>query len=512
MSKKDKPTQATVETITPLRTDLKKNKGAGADDFKRQNRIKVIALISSLVIVIIAGGWLLNYLSQKSFQPQKSSDSRPPAKKIEEETAKELPKAPPTPPMEADQLTAEKQNAETKLAAYLEAKDQLDRKGASEWGGDQYATMVQLGQEADTLFMDQNYRVASEKYDQATDFAEELGGQTESALNRLLEEGQLALDTGDGMLAQSKFKTALLIAPSNSIAQDGLKRAATIETVMQLIDSGKRHEQNNALSAALADYREALRIDPAVEEAREALRRVEDRIKEDQFQQLMSDGMEALHRNDYKLARKKLLKAQSLKPESRQVRDALFQTDQAIRLANIEKLRRQAQSAEQSEQWQSALKSYVAVLNIDKNVQFANYGKKRAQAQIQIAKRIDFFLKKPETLESDSHLNNAILVLNEAKEIEPQGSKLKARIEKLESLVRVAQTPVKVTIESDNLTNVAVYKVGKLGRFVVRELNLRPGSYTVVGSRDGYQDVRQKLVVKPDRQPTRITVKCRVKI
>jgi hypothetical protein len=46
----------------------------------------------------------------------------------------------------------------------------------------------------------------------------------------------------------------------------------------------------------------------------------------------------------------------------------------------------------------------------------------------------------------------------------------------------------------------------------VRELKLRPGTYTVVGNRDGYQDVRQKIVVKPGRQPLRITVECRVKI
>ena len=71
---------------------------------------------------------------------------------------------------------------------------------------------------------------------------------------------------------------------------------------------------------------------------------------------------------------------------------------------------------------------------------------------------------------------------------------------------------MKITIESDNLTHVAVYRVGKLGRFSVRELKLRPGTYTVVGNRDGYQDVRQKIVVKPGRQALHITVKCRVKI
>jgi len=79
-------------------------------------------------------------------------------------------------------------------------------------------------------------------------------------------------------------------------------------------------------------------------------------------------------------------------------------------------------------------------------------------------------------------------------------------------MVELAQTPVKIAIESDNNTRVAVYRVGKFGRFSIHELELRPGTYTVVGTRDGYQDVRQKIVVKPGLQSLRITVKCRVKI
>ena len=175
-------------------------------------------------------------------------------------------------------------------------------------------------------------------------------------------------------------------------------------------------------------------------------------------------------------------------------------------------LQNEAQTAEQSQDWQRALKAYLAVLDIDKNLQFAVRGKRRALEQIQIAKRFQFFLGNPKVLESDKQLNNAVLLLNEAKEVRPQGSKLTAWTEELERLVAIAQTPVTVTIESDNLTHIAVYKVGKLGRFSLHELKLRPGTYTVVGARDGYKDVRQKIVVKPGQQTLRITIKCRIKI
>jgi hypothetical protein len=253
-------------------------------------------------------------------------------------------------------------------------------------------------------------------------------------------------------------------------------------------------------------------MDPDAKRAQTALNRVMGRIKEEQFRRSMSAGLTALNNNDYRQARSHLLKARSKKPESREVADALSQLDQAVRLSRIDRLRREAQAAEGSENWQAALKSYLAVLDIDKNLRFAARGKEQAMEQIQIDSRLQFFLDKPQLLESDSQLANALRLIDEAKAVKPQGSRRKARIRELEALVAVAQTTVKITIESDNLTRIAVYKVGRLGRFTTYDLELRPGTYTVVGARDGYQDVRQKIVVKPGQQAVRVTIKCRVKI
>ena len=123
-----------------------------------------------------------------------------------------------------------------------------------------------------------------------------------------------------------------------------------------------------------------------------------------------------------------------------------------------------------------------------------------------------FYMEKPNVLESDPHLSNALGLLQEASKIEPKGPRLAGQIEKLDELVRIAKTPVSITLKSDNLTEVAVYKVGRMGRFFTRDLNLRPGTYTVVGTRDGYKDVRQKMVVKAGEKGLRITLKCEERI
>ena len=507
---KDESTRPLAEAITPLVTP-KNNHGASRDNFRRRYRFKVFTLIVSFILLIIGGGWLLHFLSKKPLQGEMALKNPLPAETAATETTIEPPQEP-APKVDPAQLEIEKSEAEQKLAEYLATRRKLDQIAVSEWGGDTHLTMLELARQADVHYKEKKYHPASELYGRAGKLAVELTGRADATRQRLITEGNQALDNGDGSLARRNFSLALKIAPADAAAQQGLKRAETIETVMQLMASGRQHEANKAWSLARTDYNKALEIDPAFDAARQRLDRVNGLITAEQYQQSLSEGLAAFHRDEYKLAHSRLMKAKSLKPGSREVADALLQVDQAIRLAGIDNLHRTAQAAERAEDWPKALKSYQAVLDIDKNLQFAVQGKKRSQEQIRITKRIHFFLAKPQALESDSQLKNAVLLIADAREITPRGPKLTSRIKKLEQLVNDAQTLVKIAIESDNLTRVAVYRVGRLGRFSVHELDLRPGTYTVVGTRDGYQDVRQKIVVKPGQQLLRITVKCKVKI
>ena len=515
MSKKDESTRPTIETITPLPAPGFKSNGADPGSPESRHGLKLLALLGALIFLLIGGGLLLYYLSRNPIPTQKAAGVPPPApaqvrQKPVEPLEKQLEQAPEV--IEPQILAAQKKAAEEKLADFLAVRKKLDAMGAADWGESIYAEIINSVRAADDAFMNKEFKSAAAQYGRAAAMATDLIDRSPGVLSRLIDEGQEALRAGNGDLAREKFTTALKIDPASKDARHGLKRSETIAAVVGLIASGKRHEAGGDLSLAATDYQNALKMDADAAEARQALERVNGRIREIQFQRLVSEGLAAFHNHRYQTARAKLLKAKSLKPNSSEVSDALAQVDQAIRLARIDQLQKQARAAEQIEDWSTALKSYQAVLTIDRNVQFARQGKSRSAEQIRIAKRLDFFLTKPDTLESDSQLKNATLLLGEAGEVQPRGKKLDARIRKLDQMIRIARTPIKITIESDNLTDVAVYKVGKLGRFEVRELELRPGTYTVVGARDGYQDVRQNIVVKPGRQPIRVSIKCKIKI
>lgn len=65
-----------------------------------------------------------------------------------------------------------------------------------------------------------------------------------------------------------------------------------------------------------------------------------------------------------------------------------------------------------------------------------------------------------------------------------------------------------VTLRSDNLTSVTVYRIGALGNFTEHSLQLKPGHYVIVGTRVGYRDVRRELNVAPGNAPPALLIQC----
>ena len=523
-----------VEIITPLEV----RKTSDQPDSLRSFRITSITILLLLIILasMVAGGFfLIRHLSRYPVNLAKDMEHTEPSETgILKKQDLNIPKtnkervATTTEPffvpsaqqpamksvqtVDTAKLELEKETADKELAKLLKLKKEIDDKDGPLWGGEEYEAMTALSKEGDRLLMDRSFAVAAEKYAQAADKATKLIDNTGTVFQKLMEEGQKALENGDSVIAQQKFSTALKIQPSDESARRNLERAKKLDEVNRLIKFGKNHEENNRFAFAHADYQRALQLDPESREAQNGLSRMKEKIVGEQFQKLMSDGLTAYHNGHYQLARTTLLKAKSFRPDSREVKSALSQVDEAIRLNKIEKLRQKAMSAEQAENWEQAFESYLAVLKVDPDISFAVQGKRRSLEQIRIAKRIGFFLEKPDVMESDQQLENAIRLIEEAEKLEQRGPHFNTRLNELKTLVDLAKTPVKVMIESDNLTEIAVYKVGKLGKFTFRELSLRPGTYTVVGSRNGYQDVRLKITVKPGQKSLRVSIICTIKV
>jgi len=298
-------------------------------------------------------------------------------------------------------------------------------------------------------------------------------------------------------------------APASPAASQNAEQA---QAVRQRLSSAERLAAAGNLPAAQSDFQEALRLDPQSQPAREGLQRVKSRLAAEEFRRWMGEGFTALNAGDLTHAKDRFLKAKALRPEASEVAEALAQTDRRLRTERIEAARQKALAAEQREDWAGTLAAYEEALGMEPTLQFAQAGKERAAALVTLERRIAVFVNQPGLLDSDAQLENAARLLQEIQAAPPVGLRLRAEADKLETMVQTASTPLPVTIESDSLTEVSVYRVGRLGRFGTRELNLRPGTYTVVGSRDGYRDERLELVVRLGPEPIRVTIICKVKV
>jgi hypothetical protein len=95
-----------------------------------------------------------------------------------------------------------------------------------------------------------------------------------------------------------------------------------------------------------------------------------------------------------------------------------------------------------------------------------------------------------------------------AKRVAAPGPVLTGQVSTVERLIADAETPMRVALASDNQTEVTIYRVGRLGAFERKDMELLPGRYTVVGVRPGYRDVRRELTLLPGSAAPTLVIRC----
>jgi hypothetical protein len=262
------------------------------------------------------------------------------------------------------------------------------------------------------------------------------------------------------------------------------------------------------LEGAKLAYEKALELDSSWEPATVALARVRKNISKMSFDSRMTEGLEALVNGDYLTARAAFNAAKGMSPNSREPVDGLLQVDQELRLTRIRTMEGEASDLEANEQWESAVATYQALLEVDSDLQFAQQGVGRAKLRAALHRQLNDFIVDPDALSDPVIMQRATKMLLDVSRMQAVGPRLDDQKKELSILLKRAATPLAVQMISDNVTEVSVYKVGKLGRFMAHELNLRPGNYVAVGVRFGFRDVRLEFRVAPDIELQPIVVQC----
>ncbi len=229
---------------------------------------------------------------------------------------------------------------------------------------------------------------------------------------------------------------------------------------------------------------------------------------DDSHTRAMSQTLQALDQGDLVAARGALERAAASRPDAAEVADARAQLDQLERLQAIELHSRRAAENEAREEWADATREHAAVLAVDGTIAAAQAGQQRSVEMARLYADLAAHIAHAERLSTPAVYQEARGLLERAMAVRPARPRLADQIVRLHAQLLAAATPVSVELRSDGLTDVVMYRVGPLGRFERRTLELLPGTYTVVGRRRGYRDVRHQLQVAPGEAPPPLLVRC----
>jgi len=414
----------------------------------------------------------------------------------------------PTPPAVVEDADSARLEAEQTLQQFLQLQAKLALENADVWGEPAWSQAAVRVASGDRLFGERRFADAAQAYADALHKLQDLQEKRGPLLDAALDLGQRALDNDDTQAALTQFERALAIEPGHELATHGLRRARVRAEVLERMAAGHSAESDEDLEAAQAAYRQAMQLDGEYQPAIENLQRVSAQITELHFRAAMSQALAGLDSGQLSDAARALTEAAGLKPEDSAVRDARLRLAAARQQAQLSSLRRRAFKATEKENWQAAAGLYQKALAVDASAAFARTGLQRVKDRLQLHQQLDHYLNDPARLSSSEPLANAeklLLAAGEAPEGEPR---LAEKISLLKRYVAEAREPLPVELYSDGETEVVIYHVGRLGRFRDYQLELPPGTYTAVGSRAGFRDVRRVFSVSPGKPPPPIHIRC----
>jgi len=384
----------------------------------------------------------------------------------------------------------------------------LESRGAGVWGGREFATAKTRAAESVGAHDAGNTPLALDRLATASRLLDEVESGAPQAFAAQIVTGERALGTGQQEVAGQAFDLAQRIDPSDQRASVGQRRTRSLSSVLPLLADAENAEAAHDYARAAQAYSQVLSIDPANARAKSGQARTNAALGNDVYARAVGEGFAALGAGRLNDARESFAKAHSLRPDSVEAAEGTTRVNTALAARGFASVRQRAAGLEAQERWDEAVQAYEDVLKTDASLVFAQNGKARAGARAQLSGRLQALIDRPDRLASPAVREEAHLLLETAQAQTLSGPVLRAQIARLQILLPGFDTLVRLSLLSDNATQVAIPSIGSFGAFSKREIELRPGKYTVVGTRSGFRDVRREITVAPGQDLQTISVSC----
>ncbi|MEQ9462583.1 MAG: hypothetical protein RJQ10_02890 [Haliea sp.] len=469
----------------------------------------VPALLLLLALALVVVFWLPDQLqapvTAQLATPAANSDAVDPPNP---QAPREPQQGPAASPWSDAQQARLRKEAQDVLEQLLPLQFALEERGAATWAAEALVAATAAAGRGDAHYQAREFTPAREQYEDSLAQLQALEAAIPAIIEATVQRAETALASGDRAALDEALEQLSLLEPDSAELAALAVRAESMEALQALLTAAAAAEAAGDLAGAEQQLKDATGLDPDSRRAGEQLARVTELHRQQQFHRAMSDGYEDLDRGRFAEARAAFQRAGKLQANSAEVDSALAELQSAETAARLASLRGEGRSLEDSEAWEDAIARYRSALKLDATVVFAQEGLARAEPRARLDRQLREALESPERLSDPAVAASLERVLQQARTLPSRGPVLTRQLNELEQRLQQATTPVAVTLRSDQQTEVLLQRVARLGQFAERSMELRPGTYTAVGSRDGYRDVRQTFTIRHDESPPPVFIAC----
>lgn len=395
-----------------------------------------------------------------------------------------------------------------RYAAFSRALEELESQAAGVWGGESYGAAKSMGELALAASSARDLSLAIDRLGLAMQRLARVANERPATLAKLLETASTAIDDGRLEIARQSLERALLIDPEHTPAIRGLARIVALGPLLPALVEAETAQLAYDNLRALTLYEQVLRADAENVRAREGAARARRALSSDRYAAAIGESLAALRSGRSEAAREALARARGLRADGPEIAALQSVLTAAGERSDLDEERNRILDLEQAENWADALKSYEALLAKDRSLEFARAGRNRVVPRAELGRRVDALISTPVRLSAPEVRREAERLLAEAARVKEDAPVLRSQVEQLTAALQIYDKPIRTIFESDGQTRIVVQRIGIFGTFTRKELQLKPGRYVVVGTREGFRDVRREINVTPSGSQLIIDVRC----
>jgi len=408
--------------------------------------------------------------------------------------------------------TKYRKDAQLVLEKIVEIRDLLKSKSIEKWNAEKFNIALENISIGDDLYREGEYLRSIKQYRAALDQLNNLKEDAAKIIESTIISANNNIEKLDSELTVEQTINSINLAFAIDKNNESIKllkeRSLKLPDLFNKVMQSDQFISEQKYEDAFSVLSEAIMLDPYRKKTKTSMENLNKQIKEKTFIEFMSEGFEAMDQNNFSSARKVFNEALKTYPERPDVYDALNQLESRESSFQIKERIKNAEANENLENWSEAKKEYEALLESDNSLVSLKARLINVRIRAELDEQLENLINNPLTLRSDELHQKAKKLLKTAQGINQRGAKLEKQIENVSKIIVQARNPIPVNFFSDNKTKVTIFKVGSLGLFQKRTIELVPGKYVALGQRIGFRDVRLDFAIEPNEVDKNISIMC----